>query len=101
MRTLPDPYVLAVLLLDTVLLLLLFERLRAALQAGADCCRNSYSIREFLGNNYLCTSVRQVFVLLLPFYAITLVVLIIVSLRKKRENLPPASLGLSYFREER
>ncbi|MBQ7465855.1 MAG: ABC transporter permease, partial [Oscillospiraceae bacterium] len=34
-------------------------------------------------------------------YAITLVVLIIVSLRKKRENLPPASLGLSYFREER
>ena len=34
-------------------------------------------------------------------YAITLIVLIIVSLRKKRENLPPASLGLSYFREER
>ena len=34
-------------------------------------------------------------------YVITLVVLIIVSLRKKRENQPPASLGLSYFREER
>ena len=34
-------------------------------------------------------------------YAITLIVLIIVSLRKKRENQPPASLGLSYFREER
>ena len=34
-------------------------------------------------------------------YAITLVVLIIVSLRKKREDQPPASLGLSYFREER
>ena len=34
-------------------------------------------------------------------YVITLVVLIIVSLRKKRENQPPAGLGLSYFREER
>ena len=34
-------------------------------------------------------------------YVITLVVLIIVSLRKKREDQPPASLGLSYFREDR
>lgn len=34
-------------------------------------------------------------------YVVTLVVLIIVSLRNKRENQPPASLGLSYFREER
>ena len=34
-------------------------------------------------------------------YAITLVVLVVVSLRKKREDQPPASLGLSYFREER
>ena len=34
-------------------------------------------------------------------YAVTLVVLIIVSLRKRREDQPPASLGLSYFREER
>ena len=34
-------------------------------------------------------------------YVITLLVLIIVSLRKKREDQPPASLGLSYFREER
>ena len=31
----------------------------------------------------------------------TLLVLILVSLRKKREDQPPASLGLSYFREER
>ncbi|MBE6529944.1 MAG: ABC transporter permease [Ruminococcaceae bacterium] len=37
---------------------------------------------------------------LLP-YIITVVVLIITSIRKKRENQPPASLGLSYFREER
>ena len=34
-------------------------------------------------------------------YVVTIIVLIIVSLRKKRENQPPASLGLAYFREER
>lgn len=34
-------------------------------------------------------------------YVVTLIVLIIVSLRKKRENQPPQSLGLAYFREER
>ena len=34
-------------------------------------------------------------------YVITLLVLIVVSLRKKREDQPPAFLGLSYFREER
>ena len=34
-------------------------------------------------------------------YVVTIVVLIAISLRKKRENQPPASLGLSYFREER
>ena len=34
-------------------------------------------------------------------YVVTIVVLIGVSLRKKRENQPPAHLGLAYFREER
>ncbi len=34
-------------------------------------------------------------------YVVTLVVLVITSVRNKRENQPPASLGLSYFREER
>lgn len=34
-------------------------------------------------------------------YVVTILVLIISSIRKKRENQPPASLGLSYFREER
>ena len=34
-------------------------------------------------------------------YVVTLVVLIVVSLRKKREDQPPQSLGLAYFREER
>ena len=34
-------------------------------------------------------------------YVVTLIVLIVSSLRKKRESQPPASLGLAYFREER
>ena len=34
-------------------------------------------------------------------YVVTIVVLVISSLRNKRENQPPASLGLAYFREER
>ena len=34
-------------------------------------------------------------------YVVTLVVLVITSMRNKRENQPPASLGLSFFREER
>jgi simple sugar transport system permease protein len=34
-------------------------------------------------------------------YLVTLVVLIIVSMRRKKENLGPAALGQSYFREER
>ena len=74
MRELPDPFTLAVLLLDAVLLLLFFERMLAALQASVACLRSSYGTREFLGNNYLCASVRQALVLLIPLYAITLVV---------------------------
>lgn len=34
-------------------------------------------------------------------YVVTIIVLVVISMRQKRENLPPASLGLSYFREER
>lgn len=34
-------------------------------------------------------------------YLVTIIVLIITSIRNKRENQPPASLGLNYFREER
>lgn len=34
-------------------------------------------------------------------YLVTIIVLIITSLRKKREHQPPASLGLAYFREDR
>ena len=34
-------------------------------------------------------------------YVVTIVVLVLISIRKKREHQPPASLGLSYFREDR
>ncbi len=37
---------------------------------------------------------------LLP-YVVTILVLVITSMRKKREHQPPESLGLSYFREDR
>ena len=34
-------------------------------------------------------------------YVVTIIVLVVISMKRKRENLPPQSLGLSYFREER
>ena len=34
-------------------------------------------------------------------YVFTVLVLIIISIRGKKENQPPAALGLPYFREER
>lgn len=53
-------------------------------------------------NNYiqgLGTETQELFKML-P-YVVTIVVLVITSMRKKREHQPPASLGLPYFREER
>lgn len=34
-------------------------------------------------------------------YVVTIIVLVVTSIREKRESQPPASLGLAYFREER
>lgn len=34
-------------------------------------------------------------------YAVTILILIVISIRKKKENQPPEALGLPYFREER
>lgn len=42
----------------------------------------------------------QELIKMLP-YIVTIIVLIINSMRSKKENLGPAALGLSYFREER
>ena len=47
----------------------------------------------------LARSTQELFKML-P-YVVTIIVLIVVSMRKKREYQPPEHLGLSYFREER
>ncbi len=44
-------------------------------------------------------SMQEIFKML-P-YIVTIVVLVLTSLRKKKEDQPPESLGLAYFREER
>ena len=46
------------------------------------------------------SSAAKELIKMLP-YLITIVVLVTVSARKKKEHQPPASLGLTYFREER
>ncbi len=43
---------------------------------------------------------QQELIKMMP-YVVTILVLIVISMRQKKENQPPASLGLSYFREER
>lgn len=56
----------------------------------------------FIVHNYipnLEVSSQEIFKML-P-YLVTILVLVVVSMRKKRENQPPAHLGLSYFREDR
>ena len=46
------------------------------------------------------TPTQRELIKILP-YVVTIIVLIIISIRKKREHQPPASLGLPYFREDR
>ncbi|MDD7675255.1 MAG: ABC transporter permease [Eubacteriales bacterium] len=51
--------------------------------------------------NYINVSMQvQPLIQMIP-YVVTIIVLIVTSIRKKRENQEPSSLGLSYFREER
>ncbi len=51
---------------------------------------------HFLG---LGVSSQEIFKML-P-YVVTIIVLVVISMRKKRENQPPQALGLPYFREDR
>ena len=46
-------------------------------------------------------SISMKYIIQMLPYLVTIFVLIITSMRKKREYQPPASLGLSYFREDR
>jgi len=50
----------------------------------------------YLHLNFIPTPIYKI----LP-YVVTIIVLVMVSLRQRREDQPPASLGLSYFREDR
>lgn len=56
----------------------------------------------YILSNYLkdISIVTQELLTLLP-YVVTIVILIVTSVRSRKENQPPQSLGLSYFREER
>lgn len=56
----------------------------------------------FVVHNYIPNlSVSSQEIIKMTPYVVTILVLVVVSMRRRRENLPPASLGLSYFREER
>lgn len=46
------------------------------------------------------SSASKELIKMLP-YVVTIIVLVIASVRNKKENQPPQSLGLTYFREER
>lgn len=51
--------------------------------------------------NYISVSMPMMPIIQMLPYVVTIIVLIITSMRNQKENQPPASLGLSYFREER
>ncbi len=51
--------------------------------------------------NYISVPMTYIPLIQMLPYVVTILVLIIVSARKKKEHQPPEALGLSYFREER
>ena len=55
----------------------------------------------FVLYNYIPVSMQMQPLLQMLPYVVTILVLIFVSVRNKKENQPPQSLGLPYFREER
>ena len=61
-----------------------------------------FSLGSFITNvSWIKVSMATIPLLKMLPYVVTIIVLVISSIRNKRENQPPASLGLSYFREER
>lgn len=56
-----------------------------------------YIVYNYIGG----TSLQSQEIYKMAPYLVTIVVLIITSMRKKRETQPPAHLGLPYFREDR
>ena len=71
----------------------------------------SFLFGALLSCSSIVAAIFSQFDLILPMYAkpllkmlpyvFTIIVLVLASVRNKRESQPPASLGLSYFREER
>ena len=55
----------------------------------------------YILSNYISVPMTYIPIIQMLPYVVTIIVLIIVSARKKKENQGPAALGLSYFREER
>ena len=55
----------------------------------------------YLAPNYISVSFAQKEVIKMMPYLVTIVVLVITSIVSKKESQPPASLGVTYFREER
>lgn len=60
-----------------------------------------FSCSSFIPNLGITVTMAAKPVLKMLPFLVTILVLIVTSIRNKRENQPPASLGLSYFREER
>lgn len=60
-----------------------------------------YIVHNYLHNFGLDISMSTQEIFKMLPYVVTILVLVITSMRKKREYQPPAGLGRSYFREER
>ncbi|MCQ2461980.1 MAG: ABC transporter permease [Clostridia bacterium] len=59
-----------------------------------------YIVHNYLSQIINTTMATQELIKMAP-YLVTIIVLIVISARKKRETQPPQSLGLFYFREDR
>lgn len=61
-----------------------------------------FSCSSFIANieGITVTMAAKPLLKMLP-YVVTILVLVVTSMRNKRENQPPQHLGLPYFREER
>ncbi len=64
------------------------------------CCSSSISVIASKVSWLKVTMSTTPLLKMLP-YIVTIVVLVLSSIRNKRENQPPAALGVSYFREDR
>ena len=59
-----------------------------------------YIVHNYMNNIIPMNMSTQELIKMAP-YVVTVIVLIVISMRKKRETQPHASLGLAYFREDR